>query len=376
MTSSDGSTKLWWAVPVAGFLALLVLAMFLGEAPEQKGHGNSYDASWPGYRAAYLILEELDYPVTRSRRPTEDSVRLVLGPQAALREARSTRAWVEAGGILVLGDDTGEFSREMDIPVEVHDLDLTLLEEPASGPAGVSRLSGGRTQVEWRGRSGRVWARAGTHQEPFITIYPLGRGQVWLLNRPEFLRNQLIRFGDNSVLLCRMADELLREQPAPLAFDEYFHGLRERPGVGELLLRPPALWVTLQALALLGLLLWRYVPRFGTVRALPPVRRRSKEEFLDAMASLLERKGDYADAYRTARDDLAREIEQELGLPAGAPSEQVAREAERRRQLDGRQLLRVLAAERVPTRTGSQAFLQAMNELETIRHELYGRRHR
>jgi hypothetical protein len=374
MTAPNRPSKLWWAVPAAVFLGLLVLAMFLGEAPEQKGKGNSYDASWQGYRAAYLILDELHYPVTRSRRPGGTDVRIVLAPTAVLREAKAIEQWVQEGGILVLGDDQGEFSKALGIIADVRELDLKQLEESAFGPPGVTRLAGGRTQVQWPGRRGRVWASAGG--DPFVTVYPLGRGEIWLLNRPEFLRNQMIQFGDNAILLSRMADELLEERPGPLAFDEFFHGLREQPGVSQLLLRPPALWVTLQALALLGLLLWRYVPRFGALRPVPPIRRRSKEEFLDAMASLLERKGDYTDAYRTARDGLAREIEHELGLPAGAPAEQVAREAERRRQIEAPRLLRLLAANGVPTGAGAQAFLKALNELEAIHHELYGRRHR
>jgi hypothetical protein len=374
MTTSDQSSKLWWIVPAIGFLALVALAVVFGRAPDLRGHGTSYDASSRGFRAAYLILEELHYPVSRSRRPSEGSVRFVLVPKPSAKAAEALKDWVSRGGVVVLADEDGEFARHMGISLAVRQIDIATLEEPASGP-GIARLAGGKTFVTWSDRPGRVWARAGN--QPFVTVHRLGRGEVWLLNRPQCFRNQLIGHGDNALVLCRLADEVLRERPGQLAFDEYVHGMRESPGVTELLLTPPTLWVTLEGLLLLGLLLWHFVPRFGTLRPVPPARRRSKEEFLDAMASLLERKGDYADAYRSARNDLSRTLERDLGLPAGTPPAVLAREAGRRRRVPDQALRHVLTAEAVPAGAGAAAFLTALNELEIIRHELFdGRRPR
>src|SRR5262249_4231947 len=141
------------------------------------------------------------------------------------------------------------------------------------------RLAGGDRWVEWRGRSGEPWPGAG--DEPLVTIYPHGGGQIWLVHRPEFLTNPLIGGADNAALLCGLAEAMLDGRPDRIAFDEFFHGLRDRPGVTELLLTPPTLWVTVQALLLLALVLWRNVPRFGVVRPLPAASRRSREEFLD-----------------------------------------------------------------------------------------------
>src|SRR5262249_28000186 len=150
-----------------------------------------------------------------------------------------------------------------------------------------------------------------------------GRGQVWLIHRPDFLRNQRIGRADNGILLCRLTEAGLRERSGPLAFDEFFYGLRERPSVVGLLLKPPTVWGTAPAVPLLLLALWHHGPRFGGLRAVAPPSRRSAEEFLDAMTALLHRKGDQADAFRTARDDLKLEIEKELGLPAGTAPERV-----------------------------------------------------
>src|SRR5947209_9381775 len=76
-----GRVRLWWAVPTAIFLLLLALALLFGSAENvEKQKGTSYDASSKGYRAAYLLLEELGYPVVRSRRPTVGKIRFVLSP--------------------------------------------------------------------------------------------------------------------------------------------------------------------------------------------------------------------------------------------------------------------------------------------------------
>ena len=73
-------------------------------------------------------------------------------------------------------------------------------------------------------------------------------------------------------------------------------------------------------LLLTALVVWHSAARFGPLRSEPPPGRRSKEEFLDAMAELLSRKGDRAEAFRTVRDDFRRRLEEAFGLsPSDRP---------------------------------------------------------
>jgi hypothetical protein len=374
MNGPDWSAKLWWAVPAAAVLVLLGLVLLFGQTAEPAGQGTSYDASKKGFRASYLLLEGLGYPVARSRRPAGrpagEAARWVLFPAAARDQAAPLDAWVRDGGIVVLADASPEFARSLGMSLKVEKLETDPGAEPAAG-AGVARLAGGPTRVEWPGQSGRVWARAGG--QPFVTVYPRGAGAVWLVNRPEFLTNRLLAQSDNAVLLCRLAGAVLAGRPGPLGFDEVVHGLRDRPGLVELLLRPPTLWVTAQGLLLVGLLLWHYVPRFGGLRPPDPPTRRSKEEFLDALAALLERKGDCADAWRTARDALRHEVERDLGLPAGTRTDQLVQEAARRRPGRTDKLRRLLTAAGPPA--GKAALVKALNELEGARDDFFhGRR--
>jgi hypothetical protein len=346
--------------------------LFGGAQPVKTG--TSHDSSKEGFRAAYLLLEELGYPVTRSRYPTGGSIRWLLFPTGSARDAEQLDAWVREGGLLVLATDSDDFAKKMALPLDIDKKggdDATRSTAIADAPLVV----GGPTRVEWREveaatEPGSVWARVNDY--PLISIHPRGRGQVWLIHRPDFVRNELIGRDDNGVLLCRLAEAVLHERSGPIAFDEFFHGLRERPSVLELLLKPPTVWVTAQVILLLLLLVWHHGPRFGGLGAVMPPSRRSAEEFLDAMTALLQRKGDQADAFRTARDDLKQEIEKELGLPAGTAPERVAAEMGLRRGIEPQRLLRLLTARGVPA--GPGGLIKAMQELETIRDQLIPRR--
>jgi hypothetical protein len=368
--SGERVTKLWWAVPAAGFLVLLLVALLVGGEPEVKP-GTTYDAGAHGTRAAYLLLDQLGYPVVRSRRPTGESARWVLFPSPSAADARVLEEWMRRGGVLVLADTDGQFAAGMGLLLHVESDGENEEDQPAEGPD-VARLAGGGVFVTWpAGPDGRAWATAGGR--PFVTVYPYGRGQLWLLNRPEFLVNRRLGRADNGVLVCRLGEATLDGRAGQLAFDEFFHGLRDRPGVAQLLFRPPALWVSLQGLLLLAVLLWHHGPRFGGLRPAPPARR-SAAEFLDALAALLQRKRDYGDAFRTARDGLRHDIEQELGLPAGLPAERLAAEAAARAGIAPDALARLLAAPGLPSGTGPAAFTRSLQELETFRDAILRRR--
>ncbi len=318
-TQQERLTRLWWSVPAASVLLLLTLAMLVGGKQDPTGRGTSYDAGSSGFRAVYLLLEDLGYPVERSKQPTGEGVRWVLDPAAKDAELPALADWVRNGGTLLLATSSADVARGLGLDVEIKKRDADPKDEDAEGPD-LTKLSGGSPLVLGPREKGRVWVKAGG--APFVTIYDVGRGEVWLVNRPAFLTNALLPKADNAVLACRLAEAMRGDR---IAFDEYVHGLRDRPSVAVLLLRPPALWMTLQLLLLTAILLWHHAPRFGSLQSVPPPRRRSVEEFLDALAALLERRGDYNNAIRTARENLARDIEQSLGLAADTPPEILAR---------------------------------------------------
>jgi hypothetical protein len=370
------ASRLWWAVPAAAFLLLVVLAMVISPPPDPGGKGTSYDASAAGFRAAYLLLEELHYPVERSRQAAGGSVRWVLEPtDTKEKDVLSLDGWVRRGGVVLLAVTDGKYAQHLGLNLTVQTKPRVPSVEPTAG-SDVDSLDTGDTRVDVTGPAGRAWDGVRVNNEPLVTIVPHDRGEVWVLRRPEVFRNQNLRHPGNAVLACRLAEAMLNRKPGELAFDEFCHGLRARPGVAALLFRPPMLFVTLQALAAAALVLWYFAPRFGPVKPVPPPSRRSKEEYLDAVATLLRRKGDTVDAFRTVQRDLRRRVESDLGLPAGTPVEQTVREAARRRAIDPDRLYFLLAAPGPPQGAGAAALLDALHQLDTARHEFFSRQPR
>jgi hypothetical protein len=329
----------WWAAPAAIVLLLVLLALLFGSPGGVKPSGSSYDASPRGVRAAFLLLEGLKYDVGVSRRITEGRVRWVLWPTKPLREAAGLDSWVRQGNVLLVAEEDNEFASRL------------LAEGPSAG------------KPAW-------WP---DQERPLAAVHKRGRGEIWIVQHPEIFLNESIRKDDNAVDVCRLADAF--SERGRILFDEYHHGLRERPGAVELLLEPPALWVTLQGAVLLALALWHFLPRFGTVQPQAPARRRSKEEFLDAMAGLLERKRAHQEAYQINHDALARDLEQALGLPPGTPPEEIAVHAAARfTGRDTTRLARVLARTEL-VRADAPGLLHAVKEIEELRDEFLNVRH-
>src|SRR3954453_8169099 len=112
------SSPLWWTVPAVGIILLFCLAMVFG-GPQPIKTGPSHDSSKEGFRAAYLLLEELGFPVTRSRYPTGGSVRWLLFPTGSVRDTKQLDAWVREGGLLVLAPDSVDFVKNMNLPLNI-----------------------------------------------------------------------------------------------------------------------------------------------------------------------------------------------------------------------------------------------------------------
>ncbi len=329
----------WWWIPSVLFLVAVLLGLFLAQPQERPEQRSIYDAGDKGTRAAYLLLEELGYPVKASRRLVQGQVRWVLFPNKNVDKAGPVADWVRTGGgVLVLADDSGEFAQAIGLPVQTRRASGRSQARPILVPPEDWKVYPGRTIVTGptRGQPGfslsHTWP-AGA-KEPLASVYSLGRGQVWLLNRPGLLSNEQLRASrnegaGNALVVCQLAEACRPDPGATIWFDEYHHGLRDRPGVIDLLWQRPLRWATLQSLVLLALVLWRQVPRFGALSPLPAARRRSKEEYLDALAHLLERKRAYADAVETVRLALVRHLERSLGLPAGTPIDILVNQASR-----------------------------------------------
>src|SRR5262249_17506047 len=146
--------------------------MVLGRDDTAEKERTSYDASSDGSRAAFLVLEELGYPVVRSRRPTGGAARLVLFPKPGQKDANVVEEWVRKGAQLVLADDGTEYADKLGIHLETRERPGDAEECPAKGPD-IAMLAPGKKFVEWPDHSGQVWASA--DGDPAVTLYDHGR---------------------------------------------------------------------------------------------------------------------------------------------------------------------------------------------------------
>jgi hypothetical protein len=365
------------AVPVL-FVVVVLIGLFFAPIPERPVQRSIFDATPEGARAVYLLLENLGYRVKASRRLSEGQTRWVLFPSKNAEAAGQVGSWVKNGGVLVLAVEDTAFGHAIGVPVTITRKGATPVLIPGGG--GETFYPGEAVVTGPPSVTSRTWPEGA--RESLATVYPLGRGEVWLLTRPGFLHNEQMRKsqqdgGGNAVLACKLAEATRRGPGATIFFDEYHHGMREQRGVVDLLLERPLLWATLQSVVLLALVLWRHTPRFGSLVLAPPGRRRVTEEYLDALANLLERKRAYANAAETVRLALVRDLEQFLGLPAGTPIDTLAGHAARSRDdktgaLDANRLRAALDPQRSSTCPDSEsAFLRTLHELEAIRHEFF-----
>src|SRR5262245_38644542 len=126
---------MWWTVPASCILILLTVAMLLGHPERKPEKGTSYDASGDGFRAAYLLLERLGYPVVRSKRPLGASVRWILFPKPSKDDPALLKHWVREGGIIVLGDSAADFARQLGLNVHINEVDSETKPAAVSPPS-------------------------------------------------------------------------------------------------------------------------------------------------------------------------------------------------------------------------------------------------
>jgi hypothetical protein len=229
-------------------VAVLVLAVVLGRAPEQPSgpSGSSY-ATTPGGLAAYATLLEraghdvrrLRAPLDERRPPAAETVVVVDGDPLPSGERAALREQVRAGGRAILAGSAA-----------------TALGDDAA----LRRRAGGTAPVVRR----------------------LGRGTVVLAPDAEPFRNRALADGDHAAATLALAGPPSRR----VAFVESVHGYRATSGLAAL---PDGVQTCLILLgvAALAFLVWRgrrLGPPEARARELAPPRRAHVEALAAALA--------------------------------------------------------------------------------------------
>jgi hypothetical protein len=282
--------------PVVVVLALLMivgigLAVWIvrsdpgsDQTPSSYGTGNS------GAKAAYLLLRDTGYDVTRSaenprtlaQRGRGTTLILVEPIPGTEEDLLAVRSFVERGGRLV---GTGVaialfFPGDHTLPKMPHfDWQSYPAYEPSDLTRGISSIDMA-PQFYFRGTGGDEVPFKKDREIP-VTRFHYGSGEViwWASAQP--LTNAGIGRADNAQLLLNSVGDPLNRT---VLWDEYFHG--EAKTLFQSIFGSPLKWGLVQLCLLAGALCFTFSRRFGAPRGAPLPSRLATKEFVDTLAEL------------------------------------------------------------------------------------------
>ncbi len=280
---------------VAAVVAILIAAAAYLVQPRQDSpeHSTNSDAA-NGASAALLYAEAMGHPadqITGSFAPPSPfSAMFVFTPTSPYTadEAASTRDWVRFGGVLVYASEQGD--PELD-----HALGVTRLSGYVGGGGytATPAVAGVKTVV---GADGVIPLDPSPAQVTILRTYEgfaagymerIGQGSVIVLSDPLVLCNGYLEKADNGRLLADLLGAV--DPKAPVAFDEYHHGLTGSDFAPQAWITTPwgagLLWLLVAVF--FGLVLRGR--RFGPLVERPAEAARSDAEWSVAVGELLRR---------------------------------------------------------------------------------------
>ncbi|MDO3679933.1 DUF4350 domain-containing protein [Paenibacillus ehimensis] len=270
----------------------------------------STSADLDGTKAVFTLLKEQGAPVKAWKQPWRSLPSggrhklIVIQPYSlAAKEWEEIRTWVSGGNELVLFHDAPE-------PLDA--FPLTKTGQAGSAAVAITDL----TQQSGTGLSGKVASayrlKEATGIKPLLKDErgiiagraAVGQGSITLLLVPEWMRNDRILEHSHFELVRPYIQT--SPETAALWFDEYHHGLYEKPG---LLAVYPGWLVAVLLQLTLGALLWLWLKgvRFGPAYTPRAWTVRRGDETLLAAAGWYERRG-------LAREALAHQARYIRGL--------------------------------------------------------------
>jgi len=329
-----------WVVLV--LLALLVAAgIFLARGADDGAFNtfptrSTYSAQSSGYKALFMLLEKAGTkPLRRGWKelPAQTRILFVVSPRIppVRDEWEGLRPWIARGGLLVVAP-----GQEYRVPPNSQPEWIvaypTVQEGLMEGVPSISvyRYPPSLLPLPFMALSERLWPDpfplASHDDRALISLARYGEGAVILLNAPEMLSNDGLQREAN----LRLALNLLAWRGVTLdgpsgavVFDEYHHGhgYGEDRSLWQQL--PPVMRDGLIGIGIAGLIwIWAVSRRLGAavpLRAPPRVR----SEYLESMATLLERAHAVRLAARTRARTLRDRLSRTLGLGVMGTSEEL-----------------------------------------------------
>jgi hypothetical protein len=337
-----------WLVGVIGGSLLLALAWGIFGPDigwEKSARPNSFSYSAIGHRAFVALLDELGVPVTVSRfdsgaRAGKHALLVIIEPGALEheRDTRDLRAMLRAADRTLLVLPKWAPVERFDHPPPERDdwvSEVELLDPEEVGEVLALLGIGGRIlrptgPVEWSyGELGarpnlarpQVIERGGV--SPIVSCEQgilLGKlrvpwGDVTVLSDPDVLSNHGLARGGNAAFTVRALD-LARGDREPVVLDETTHGFARNPNLYRSLFEFPLLLATVQALVVIGVLLWAAMGRFGAPERAGPAIEPGKDFLIDNIATMLRFGGHTSLALTGYLRVAVADVREKLHVPA------------------------------------------------------------
>jgi Domain of unknown function (DUF4350) len=334
-TLDTGDRKL---LIVAGVL-LVVLVVSSAMLSPRRSEGmsmypSSYSTNWDGAKAAYLLLQESGYQVSRwEESPTElkgePSAQVLIFAEPlqmpSPEEKQAIREFLEKGGcVLAVGAAAERLLPESSLfqegfPLSEKTTFRPLLPSPLiRNAAEISMIS----PEHWQPKSASQLVIYGNEDTAAVITYPVGKGQViwWGASTP--MTNAGIRQSGNLALFLNSVGPA---DGVRVLWDEYFHGAHG--SLWAYFAQTPLPWGVAQFGLVFLAILATHSRRQSPIH-IPLVRSRlSPLEFVETLGDLYSSAHAGPAAVRIAFQRLHYQLTRQLGLPQNISDAELARTA-------------------------------------------------
>jgi hypothetical protein len=292
---------------LVGGAVLVVLTVglaLLGGDPKEQGTPipSTYSANPGGARAAYLLLLDLHYKVSRwERSPTELSINngfavLILADPLEMptkQEVAALRKFVEEGGQVVFtGPRIKLFFPEarVDDDFPTDEWKTFSADVPSNYTANAQKIVL-QTDATWQAPDAGQLALYGEAQSPVVVSWRIGDGRVlWWAAATPLTNSGISSEGNLNLFLNAMNFPVRAKQfTVHIYWDEYFHG--ERTSLWSYVRNTPVTWALVQISALAFIVFFTFGRRSGPTVLPPVISRLAPLEFVDTLGGLYERAG-------------------------------------------------------------------------------------
>jgi hypothetical protein len=320
---------LTWAALI--LLPLIVALAFLSQEDEESSVPSTYSTQTHGAKAAYLLLEDLGYKLTRWEQsptdlPTEASntVLVLAGPYRlpSPQEKDALQLYLSHGGKILA---TGVYASLYLPQAETEYEPLPTPNWKEYQPQLLTPITrGGAIQMSpgayWKDASTSVLVHYADDNRPILVSYKVGNGEViwWAASTP--LTNAAITKSGNLALLLNSLGSATDVQ---VFWDEYFHGYRS--SFTGYLYEKPVIFGLLQCGLVFAALLFTFSRRNGPIHPPEGPSRLSPLEFVHTLGRLYHRAHAAHSALAVPYARFRMMATRQLGINPDVPAPELAR---------------------------------------------------